>query len=126
MLVERLQEMLTSLEGIRVAGVVHDQVAAIKALANDPVDVLLLDLHLRQGTGLGVLRELNKKARRPIVIVLTNYDLAEYRRAAMEYGAEYFLDKSFDMDRLPTIIEQLRTRQLESLHNLPLPGAFPK
>ncbi len=117
MLAERLQEMLTSLEGIRLAGVVDGEAAAIKALANNPVDVVLLDLHLRQGTGLGVLRELNKKGGRPVVIVFTNYDLAEYRRAAMECGAEYFLDKSFDMDRLPTIMEQLRSRERDSPPN---------
>jgi DNA-binding NarL/FixJ family response regulator len=116
-LAERLQEMLTSLEGIRLAGVVDGEAAAIEALANNPVDVVLLDLHLRQGTGLGVLRELNKKGGRPVVIVFTNYDLAEYRRAAMECGAEYFLDKSFDMDRLPTIMEQLRSRERDSSPN---------
>ena len=124
-LAERLQEMLASLEGIRVTGVVDGKAAAVKALANNPVDVILLDLHLRQGTGLGVLRELNKKGARPIVIVFTNYDLAEYRRVAMEYGAEYFLDKSFDMDRLPKIMELIRSRELESAHGPPPKSVSP-
>ena len=43
-----------------------------------------------------------------MVIVLTNYDLAEYRRAATAMGAEYFLDKARDMDQLPEIFEKIR------------------
>jgi CheY-like chemotaxis protein len=55
------------------------------------VDVVLLDLHLRQGTGFGVLRSIPAdQAKKVVVIVLTNYDLAEYRRAAAALGATHF------------------------------------
>lgn len=72
-------------------------------------DVILLDLHLRQGNGFGVLRAMAKSARRPAVIVLTNYDLEEYRAAALAMGATYFLDKARDMDRLPEMIDTIRS-----------------
>jgi DNA-binding NarL/FixJ family response regulator len=42
-----------------------------------------------------------------VVIVLTNYDLAEYRRAAAALGAKHFLDKLRDFDRLPTLLQQI-------------------
>jgi hypothetical protein len=41
--------------------------------------------------------------------VLSNYDLAEYRRAAAALGAEYFLDKLREFDCLPRILRQLCT-----------------
>ena len=96
-----------------MAGVYDGEAAAVEALAQQSVDVVLLDLHLRQGTGFGVLRALRKQTRRPIVIVFTNYDLAEYRHTATALGAEYFLDKARDMDMLPGIIEEIRSRHLD-------------
>ncbi len=107
-LAERLSELVVATQGVELAGVADSETSALIALGQRAVDVILLDLHLRQGTGFGVLRQLNKQQKRPVAIVLTNYDLAEYRRAASAMGAEYFLDKARDMDQLPAIFEQIR------------------
>jgi two-component system, OmpR family, response regulator len=107
-LAERLSELVVATVGVELAGVADSEASALIALGQHAVDVILLDLHLRQGTGFGVLRQLNKQQKRPVAIVLTNYDLAEYRRAASAMGAEYFLDKARDMDQLPAIFEQIR------------------
>jgi DNA-binding NarL/FixJ family response regulator len=107
-LAERLRETLLSVPGVQLAGTVDSEAEAVAALQRHPVDVLLLDLHLRQGTGFGVLRAIpNDQAKKVVVIVLTNYDLAEYRRAAAALGARYFLDKLRDFDRLPALLQQI-------------------
>jgi DNA-binding NarL/FixJ family response regulator len=107
-LAERLRETLLSVPGVQLAGTVDSEAEAVAALQRHPVDVLLLDLHLRQGTGFGVLRAIpGSAARKVVVIVLTNYDLAEYRRAAAALGARHFLDKLRDFDRLPTLLQQI-------------------
>jgi two-component system OmpR family response regulator len=107
-LAERLRETVLSVPGVHLAGTVDSEADAVAALQRHPVDVLLLDLHLRQGTGFGVLRAIpGSPARKVVVIVLTNYDLAEYRRAAAALGARHFLDKLRDFDRLPTLLQQI-------------------
>jgi DNA-binding NarL/FixJ family response regulator len=107
-LAERLRETLLSVPGVQLAGTVDSEAEAVAALQRQPVDVLLLDLHLRQGTGFGVLRAIPiDQAKKLVVIVLTNYDLAEYRRAAAALGARYFLDKLRDFDRLPSLLQQI-------------------
>ena len=107
-LAERLRETLLSVPGVQLAGTVDSEADAVAALQRHPVDVLLLDLHLRQGTGFGVLRAIpNDQAKKLVVIVLTNYDLAEYRRAAAALGARHFLDKLRDFDRLPSLLQQI-------------------
>ena len=108
LLAERLSELLTSIAGLDIAAIVDSETAALGVVNNESIDVILLDLHLRQGTGFGVLRGMTKLARRPVVIVLTNYDLAEYRRTATALGAEYFLDKVRDMDQLPGVMNKIR------------------
>jgi DNA-binding NarL/FixJ family response regulator len=107
-LAERLREALLAVPGVRLAGTVDSEAEAVAALQRQPVDVVLLDLHLRQGTGFGVLRAIpSDRVKKTVVIVLTNYDLAEYRRAAAALGARHFLDKLRDFDRLPTLLQQI-------------------
>lgn len=107
-LAERLRETLLSIPGVHLTGTVDSEADAVAALQREPVDVVLLDLHLRQGTGFGVLRAIPAdQVKRTVVIVLTNYDLAEYRRAAAALGAQHFLDKLRDFDRLPVLLQQI-------------------
>jgi two-component system OmpR family response regulator len=107
-LAERLRETLLSVPGVQLAGTVDSEADAVAVLQRQPVDVVLLDLHLRQGTGFGVLRAIpTDQVKKTVVIVLTNYDLAEYRRAAAALGARHFLDKLRDFDRLPTLLQQI-------------------
>jgi DNA-binding NarL/FixJ family response regulator len=107
-LAERLRETLLSVPGVQLAGTVDSEADAVAVLQRQPVDVVLLDLHLRQGTGFGVLRAIpTDQVRKTVVIVLTNYDLAEYRRAAAALGARHFLDKLRDFDRLPMLLQQI-------------------
>ena len=102
MLAERLREALEQLDSVRVIGNVDGERDAIQAVRDHHPDVVVLDLQLRQGTGFGVLRALGKV--RPVVIVLTNYALPEYKRQAKEFGVEHFLHKSMDYERLAAVI----------------------
>jgi two-component system OmpR family response regulator len=107
-LAERLRETLLAVPGVHLTGTVDSEADAIAALQSHPVDVVVLDLHLRQGTGFGVLRAIpSNQSKKVVVIVLTNYDLAEYRRAASALGARHFLDKLRDFDRLPALLQQI-------------------
>ena len=81
-------------------------------------DVLILDLHLRNGSGFGVLRSLARgTGRRPKIVILTNFGLPEYRREAETFGVEAFLDKSRDYFRLPSLLTGLaRDRAAQGLN----------
>jgi len=88
-------------------GVVDSEQRAIEAITKHTPDLVVLDLHLKQGTGFGVLSWLSKSSKPPVVIVLTNYALPQYRERATALGAKFFLDKSNEFDRLPAIIGEL-------------------
>jgi DNA-binding NarL/FixJ family response regulator len=98
---ERVCEAIAQIEHLRVADTADREPTAIDVLKNGGIDIVILDLHLDWGTGFGVLRHLlTIEHRRPRVIVFTSYDLPEYRRQAMALGADHFLDKARDFDRL--------------------------
>ena len=106
---ERLRETLDGLPGVELAGTVDTETAAVEAIRHERCDAVILDLHLRRGTGFGVLREVARHASgAPAVIVFTNYDLPEYRRMALSLGVRHFLDKAREYERLPGVLEELR------------------
>lgn len=107
LLAERLLELLGTIPGTRTLGVVASEKEAILAVRDMLPDVLILDLHLKQGTGFGVLKAMHSLDKYPTVVVLTNYALPQYRTQATTLGAQYFLDKSCEFDRLPEVMEKI-------------------
>ena len=102
-----IAEIINDVPGVRVAESVGSERDAIEAVGRLAVDVVILDLQLRKGTGFGVLRAMRDMPNRPIVVVLTNFALRSYRETALALGARDFLDKSRDYDRLPAILTEI-------------------
>jgi DNA-binding NarL/FixJ family response regulator len=104
-LAARIAELIRRLPRVDLIGTVDTEADALQYIATSTPDVLILDLHLRSGSGFGVLRALGRMgAQRPKVIVLTGFDLPEYRREAETLGVDAFLDKSRDYYRLPALL----------------------
>ena len=95
---ERIATLIGELDAIEIVGAVTTERAATEALAHTPVDALVLDLHLRQGDGFGVLRFIRRQALNVAAIVFTSYDIPQYRRGAATRGAGEVLDNSRDKD----------------------------
>ncbi len=105
LLTARLIEILEPLPTVQAVTTCDNEAAArTAALA---ADVVILDLHLKQGSGFGVLKRLLEREERPIVFVCTNHDIPGYRRRAFDLGADYFLDKSRDLPELPMMLLRL-------------------
>jgi DNA-binding NarL/FixJ family response regulator len=106
-LTERLSEAIRQIPDVELIGTADTEAAALAAVKRDTVDVIILDLHLKQGTGFGVMRALATSQLKPRIIVLTNYDLPEYKNAAIALGATHFLDKARDYGRLPEVLHEI-------------------
>lgn len=107
-LAARIAELVSRVSGVTLVGTEDSEAGALAAVARTRPDVVVLDLHLRQGTGFGVLRQLGKVNLPPAVVVLTNFSISKYRREAQTLGARYFLDKAKDFDQLPQVLVELR------------------
>lgn len=106
-LTERLTEAIRQIPQVELIGTADTEATAVAAAKRDSVDVIILDLHLKQGTGFGVMRALATTPLKPRIIVLTNYDLPEYKNAALALGATHFLDKARDYGRLPEVLHEI-------------------
>ena len=108
-LTDRVSETLAGLAGVELVGTATDEASAVASAREKDVDVIILDLQLRRGTGFGVLQQLGSK--RPVVIVFTNYMLPQYQRRAADLGVEHFLSKSRDYERLPVLLQEIERDQ---------------
>jgi DNA-binding NarL/FixJ family response regulator len=113
----RLTELIKRLPEVHLVGAVDSEAQALDNIEANQPDVLILDLHLRSGSGFGVLRSLARGSRRPKIIILSNFGLAEYRREAEHYGVDFFLDKSREYFRLPSLLSDFaRERDATRTH----------
>ncbi|WP_265922551.1 response regulator [Cupriavidus nantongensis] len=80
---------------------------ALRLLAAGQYDVAIVDLQLRQGNGINVLRAMQRAGTGTVRIVYTNHaQLEMYRRQCAEAGADYFFDKSLELEQVFRVIEE--------------------
>jgi DNA-binding NarL/FixJ family response regulator len=106
---ERVRETISGIAGVTIVDTLDREETAVDKVSRGGIDVVILDLHLNRGSGFGILRSLAKHKRgRPVVVIFTNYDLPEYRRQAIALGADHYLDKGRDFERIPDLLTSLR------------------
>ena len=103
-----LCEMLAELDGVGVVAEAEDEAGALAALEAQRPDLAIIDLELRTGSGLGVLRQLQAEPERygrPRAVVFSNYGHAPVRARCEQLGVERFFDKSFQLDELIDFVQ---------------------
>jgi diguanylate cyclase (GGDEF)-like protein len=120
-----LSQVLETLPGFDLLGTAGAEDEAVELIQMLQPDLVLLDLGLASGSGLGVLRRLREAACPARIVVLTNRVEQAYRAACLAAGANAFFDKSADHAAL---LDQLQAwmppqpanepQRLEALHTL--------
>lgn len=99
---ENLVATLEELTPLRVVGTAADEASAARWLA-DPsngCELAIIDIALRQGSGIGVLKVLRDTQRHCKRIVLSNYATPAMRLHCLAFGADAVFDKSSEIDAL--------------------------
>jgi DNA-binding NarL/FixJ family response regulator len=107
---ERLLEMIREIEDVEVVGEADTYDAAVAGIMSTRPDVAVLDIKLADdgGSGIDVLAEVKKGLPAMRAIVLSNYATPQHMKASADAGAEYFLDKSAEFERISEILEQMK------------------
>lgn len=108
---------LSDVDGISWSGFSDSENDAIEQLKHNENDILIIDVELKQGNGMNLLRRLMQNNMQPdsVKIVFSNNVCDAYRRAGAKYGVQYFFDKSFELPELQALLKRLRrsSAQLE-------------
>ncbi len=99
---ENLAATLEELAGVQVVGYAEDEATATSWLAQSThqAELMIVDIFLKNGSGLGVLRAAKTLARGVRLVVLSNYATPDVRRRCLELGADVVFDKSSEIDAL--------------------------
>ena len=104
-LIEALRE-LTNLEIIAYSAT-QTEASQWLQTQNGNWHLAIVDLFLKEGTGLGVLAACRSRKPHQKMVILTNYATPEIRERSMALGADAVFDKSTELDRLMSFcIEQ--------------------
>ncbi len=109
-LISTLEEMLP----IEVVASAEDEQEAIQWMcrADAHCDLMIIDIFLKAGTGLEVLRKARTLRPEAKLVVLSNYATADMRKRCMELGADRIFDKSAEVDELLEYGEKLANARL--------------
>ncbi|MDQ0016464.1 CheY-like chemotaxis protein [Variovorax boronicumulans] len=97
---DNLVPALEDLVNGRVVGFAETESDALAWLAAHPHDwqLLIVDLFLKEGSGLGVLAGCKTRSAGQRVVVLSNYVTVDIRARCEALGADAVFDKSRDLD----------------------------
>lgn len=109
--VQQLLRQLVEQPGrFEVTGIDDTEHEALQRSQAQPPDALVVDLNLRQGSGLGLIHAVRKlygaSPTGPLVIVVTNHTMPVLEAACLKAGADHFLDKSRELPRLAALLNQ--------------------
>ena len=94
--------------GFEVCGVARSFQEAVRVLDSTPVDLVLLDMHLPDGHGLDLLRQLRSLGMPVDVVAVTSARDIEVVRSAATLGVVAYLLKPFTFAMLRAKLEQYR------------------
>ncbi len=99
---ENLIATLEELAPVQVVGTADDEHGAVVWLsqAANFCDLVVADIFLKSGSGLGVMRSMQGVVTQRSLVVLSNYATPDMRRKCLELGADRVFDKSNDIDAL--------------------------
>jgi DNA-binding NarL/FixJ family response regulator len=92
---------------------------AMQKIKTLPPDAIFMDLRLPGENGLELTKKIKAKYPDIIVVMITNYDLPEYREAAYQCGADHFLSKDSFLRMLKTILPDRKIDQDDSYRTEP-------
>jgi DNA-binding NarL/FixJ family response regulator len=99
---ENLAATLEELTPVRIVGMAQDEATALEWLSRPECDVALVivDIFLKGGSGLGLLRSAREQGVKARMVVLSNYATPDVRTRCESLGADRVFDKSSEIDAL--------------------------
>lgn len=109
---EALLELIAETDGIELAGMAGDAGSAIEgflecAQKSVPPSVLIVDIQLDDGSGLGVLQFIKHRFPLTRIIMLCDCASALYREHCASQGADYFFDKTTEFRQVQEVLHAL-------------------
>jgi DNA-binding NarL/FixJ family response regulator len=102
-----VKQMMINIENIQTIEAAYTDFQAKEILGKQTIDVAILDIHLKEGNGISLLKWIRQNHPSIVVIMFSNHSDSLFRSAVAKAGADYFFDKSTEFEQIPKIINKL-------------------
>ncbi len=107
-------ENLAMIPGVVVAGVSESETDALNQLNTQPCDILIVDIQLKKGNGINLLRQISENRKvDPLKIICSNNATEVFRRVGRQYGVNHFFDKTSEFPQLFELVKDLSCAHAE-------------
>ena len=108
---DNLIATMAELADVEAVGVAETEADAVRWLSHNPDawDLVIVDLFLREGSGLGIVTSLQHRPPQKKLLVLSTYATADIRQRCLELSADAVFDKSNEIDALIDFCIDLNT-----------------
>ena len=103
----RLAELVAELQGIDLVAQAGDAEQAFELVSSLKPDVVILDVRMPSGSGIDLIEEIKRAQQAAKIIMLTNYPSPENREQSFTRGADYFFDKSGEIEEVIRVLQDL-------------------
>jgi len=104
LIIERMIPLLEEMENISFVVHAANYKEGLEVLSRLTPDMVLLDINLPDKSGIELLRVIHERHLEIAVLMISNNADQYYRNICKKLGAQYFLDKSTDIDLLPSVL----------------------
>ena len=106
----RLKEALEENGNIMVVGECGEAGQAIQEIRSLDPQVTIIDIRMPGGGGLPVLQDIKARTPDRVAIILTSFPFPQYREAYLAAGADYFFDKTKDIQQMTDTLVELASK----------------
>ena len=107
MMRERIKNQIKDFDEVNIVGEAVNGIIALEMILEFLPDLIFLDLQMPEMGGMEVLRKMNEAKLKTRVCILTNYSYPQYKAQCLALGAEYFLNKSDDFEKINGVISNI-------------------
>lgn len=109
-----LSKILSMHPGWTVLDTFSEGEIAIRFLLDNPVDVVITDIHMPGMTGLDMIARLKQANQKISFIILSGYGKFEYAQRAIDLGVKKFLMKPTSPEEVTQALEQIEAETADS------------
>ncbi len=112
------ETLLSRFPSLEVSDAANGEEAMQKIKLLQP-EVVFMDIRLPGESGLELTKKIKAQYPNVIVVIVTNYDLPEYRKAAYESRADHFISKDSFLDIINSILQNRNADRNDQSRDMP-------
>ncbi len=111
----RIKTLIASVNNVKLVAEASNSVEGLQLIKIHKPDILVLDIRMPGENGLDILENVKKSNKQIKVLIVTNYPNDQYKNIALKYGADYFLNKSTEFEKIPLILTKLSNEKINNV-----------